>query len=101
MHGRSYGIESLAFSPDGKMLVTGAHDARVRLFDVESGKELRPFPQDGKSRMRGGCVAFAPDGKTVAAVRESLRLYDVANGEERWHIDRRASGWCSSMAAKR
>jgi RNA polymerase sigma factor (sigma-70 family) len=92
MHGRSYGIESLAFSADGKMLVTGAHDARVRLFDVESGKELRTFPNDGKSRMRGGCVAFAPDGKTVAAARASLRLYDVASGEERWHIDRKALG---------
>jgi RNA polymerase sigma factor (sigma-70 family) len=92
MHGRSYGIESLAFSPDGKMLVTGAHDACVRLFDVESGKKLRTFPKDGKSRMRGGCVAFATDGKTVAAARESLRLYDVASGEERWHIDRRALG---------
>ncbi|MBI1913305.1 MAG: sigma-70 family RNA polymerase sigma factor [Planctomycetes bacterium] len=92
MHGRSYGIESLAFSRDGKMLVTGAHDAGVRLFDVESGKELRTFPKDGRSRMRGGCVAFAPNGKTVAAARESLRLYDVVSGEERWHIDRKALG---------
>ena len=92
MHGKtSYGIESLAFSRDGKMLVTGAHDARVRLFDVESGKELRTFPNDGRSRMSGGCVAFSPDGKTVAAARESLRLYDVTTGEERLRIDRRAS----------
>jgi len=39
MHGKtSYGIPSLAFSPDAKMLATRAHDGRLRLFDVDTGK---------------------------------------------------------------
>ena len=38
-----------------------------------------------------GSVAFSPDGKTVAAARASIRLYDTTTGEERLRIDRRAS----------
>ena len=34
-------------------------------------------------------VAFAPDGKTVAAAGDSIRLYDVTTGEERLRIDRK------------
>jgi len=34
-------ILSLAFSPDGKMLVSGSDDKSVRLWDVATGKEIR------------------------------------------------------------
>jgi WD40 repeat protein len=85
---RSYGIPSLAFSPDSKTLATRSHDGRLRLFDVETGKERRTFPKDGGGR-RLGSVTFAPDGKTVAAAGDSIRLYDVKTGEERLRIDRK------------
>ncbi len=89
MHSRrSYGIRSLAFSPDAKTLATRSHDGRLRLFDVATGKERKTFPKDGGGR-RAGTVAFAPDGKTVAAAGDSIRLYDVATGDERLRIDRR------------
>ena len=42
-------------------------------------------------RTSRGCVAFSPDGKTVAAACASIRLYDVTTGEERLRIDRKAS----------
>jgi RNA polymerase sigma factor (sigma-70 family) len=88
----SYGIPSLAFSPDAKTLATRAHDGRLRLFDVDTGKERKTFPTDGGGR-RLGTVAFSPDGKTVAAAGDSIRLYDVTTGEERLRIDRKqASG---------
>jgi RNA polymerase sigma factor (sigma-70 family) len=89
MHGKSsYGIPSLAFSPDDKTLATRAHDGRMRLFDVETGKEHKTFPPDGGGR-RLGTVAFSPDGKTVAAAGDSIRLYDVTTGEERLRINRK------------
>jgi len=34
-------IKSLAFSPDGKMLVSGSADKSVKLWDVATGKEIR------------------------------------------------------------
>jgi RNA polymerase sigma factor (sigma-70 family) len=93
MHGRKgYGVRSLAFSPDGKTLATlGTQGgAFLRLFDVATGKERRAFPKDGEYRTRPGSVAFAPDGKAVAVALNSIHLYDVATGEERLHIDRKA-----------
>jgi WD40 repeat protein len=92
MHGRSYGIESLAFSSDGKTLATGAHDAVTRLFDVTTGKLIKAFPKNGASRMHAGCVALSPDGQSVASAGQSLRIYDIATGEERWHVDKRCRG---------
>jgi WD40 repeat protein len=81
------------FSPDGKTLATlGENSGSVlRLFDVETGKERRAFPKDGDVRTSRGCVAFSPDGKTVAAACASIRLYDTTSGEERLRIDQRAS----------
>jgi RNA polymerase sigma factor (sigma-70 family) len=94
MHGRKgYGVRSLAFSPDGKTLATVGTQggAFLRLFDVGTGKERRAFPNDGDLRTRPGSVAFAPNGKTVAVALNSLHLYDMATGDERLRIDRRAT----------
>ncbi len=94
MHGiKGYGVRSLAFSPDGKTLATlGTQGgAFLRLFDVGTGKQRRAFPKDGEYRTRPGSVAFAPDGRTVAVALNSLHLYDVATGEERLRIGKRAT----------
>src|SRR5439155_19941546 len=63
----------------------------LRLFDVDTGKLRRAFPKDDGVRPERGSVAFAPDGKTVAAASASIHLYDTTTGEERLRIDRRAS----------
>jgi WD40 repeat protein len=89
MHTRySYGIPSLALSPDGKMLATRSHDGCFRVFDVATGKLLREFASDGGGR-KLGTVAFSPDSKTVAAAGDSIRLYDTTTWAERLRIDRK------------
>src|SRR5262249_60646477 len=62
-------VDSLAFSPDGKTLVSASTDSAVQLWDANTGKELRRLGGTG-----GGpayTVAFSPDGKTVAVGHEA------------------------------
>jgi RNA polymerase sigma factor (sigma-70 family) len=83
-------IGALALSHDGTKLAAGSWgDGWLHLFEVATGKELKVFPKIGQD-IRG--VAFAPDGKTVAAAGDSIHLYDPATGEQRLKIERRARG---------
>src|SRR5262249_15861532 len=89
-HGPHASSTALAFSPDGTTLAGGSWaDGRLRLFEVATARELKVFPKIGVSIQS---VAFAPDGKTVAAAGDSIYLYDPVTGEERLRIERQARG---------
>ena len=52
----------MAFSPDGKTVITGSEDNTARLWDAATGQPL------GQTLTHQGAVhavAFSPDGKTV------------------------------------
>ncbi len=88
VHVRSGQIYALAFSPDGKTVVSGSNGhGNARLFDVATGKERAFF--NGSHPIHS--VAFAPDGKSIAAASDCIRLYDALTGKERLHIDRNAN----------
>jgi WD40 repeat protein len=81
-------IESVAFSANGKRLLTaGRGDGTARLWDVETGKCLKVFKgHDTGSGGGGGSVstaALSPDGKLVATGGDDLtaRLWDVESGK--------------------
>jgi two-component system phosphate regulon sensor histidine kinase PhoR len=61
--GHQSAVRSVGFSPDGKKIVSGGNDRTVRVWEVESGKELlvlKGHPTDVYS------VAFSPDGTVIA-----------------------------------
>ena len=72
-------INSLAFSPDGKILVSGGDDNSIKLWDVDSGKDLN----SGKHSARVRTVAFSPDGKLIASGDDSgiIKIWDVKTME--------------------
>ncbi|HEY44318.1 MAG TPA: WD40 repeat domain-containing protein, partial [Anaerolineae bacterium] len=65
--GHSYQVNSVAFSPDGTLLVSGSGDHKVRLWRVEDGvwsHTLVGHDDDVNS------VAFSPDGSTIVSGSE-------------------------------
>lgn len=75
-----FGVYSLAFSPDGRWLVSGGFDRIVRLWDVTTGNVLH---QCEGHRASVEWVAFSPDGKQVVSTGkdQSIRLWDAATGK--------------------
>jgi len=64
-------VMSVAFSPDGKKIVTGSVDKTVRIWDVATGKELHKFDEQ--------FFGFSSDGKRIitAARWSHARIWDV------------------------
>jgi RNA polymerase sigma factor (sigma-70 family) len=73
-HGNA--IRSVAFSPDGKTIVTSGHDDALSFWDAETGREGKRF--EGSFNQ----LTYFPDGERVAAVRqESAVVVRAATGE--------------------
>ena len=76
-------LKVLAFSPDGKHVVTQQALAAVSLFDLtnSSSKPLQGFQSSGDQ------ARFSPDGTLLATLNPSnagLRIWDVASGQPKW-----------------
>ena len=80
----------ILFSPDGRLLATGARGGDVVVWDVASGREVRRFTdntgdpgaQDADGWLWG---AFSPDSRLLAtSVGPNLRLWDLRTGRRLW-----------------
>jgi WD40 repeat protein/energy-coupling factor transporter ATP-binding protein EcfA2 len=78
LHHRSV-VFSIAYSPDGKYVVTGSAND-VRVWDISTGKEVANMTHDGTVVS----VDFSPNGKYVASgsVDNTARVWEVASGKE-------------------
>lgn len=69
----------MAFAPNGESFVTGGMN--LRLWEAGSGKLIREFERPSGARMN--CLAFAPDGHSLAGLDRDgwLALWDPSTGE--------------------
>jgi WD40 repeat protein len=98
LEGHSQGLVDLAYSPDGRTLVSSGGNwndpgkgGEVKAWDLDSGKEL--WTAAGEFGGIWG-VAFAPDAKSVAgaSLDGTVRIWEAATGKELYvlkgHTDR-------------
>src|SRR5262249_40557218 len=79
---------SLAYSPDGTLLAASRGDGNVQILDAESLQERTLLRHDVYPGWLIS-VAFAPDGKTVAAIGTSGRgfLWNATTGERQANFE--------------
>lgn len=100
--GASYGINTVAVSPDGKTIASGSRDGMLKLWNLDQNAG-GTTPTSGRSL--GGdlygenAVAFSPDGKLLVSGSDdnSIRIWDVDQGKL-LHTLKGHSAWVSDLA---
>jgi WD40 repeat protein len=104
-------VNRVAFSPDGRRVLSGSNDRTLRLWDLASGREIRVFTGHGRAVKS---VAFLPDGRHFLSASDgtedvitrlpgsvsrsyafggdsSIRIWDAATGDELQQVNKSAS----------
>jgi len=72
----------VAFSPDGKRLVSPSFDKTMKVWDLESGQAIQTF-EVRTDQVKS--LAFSPDSKRLVMASKDekvIRLWDTVNGKE-------------------
>jgi uncharacterized delta-60 repeat protein len=84
------GVIAVAFSPDGRYVVSGSIDGTARVWEAASGREVARLPHDDWV----SAVAFSPDGRYVVSggcdkrgenyrcIEGTARVWEAASGRE-------------------
>lgn len=78
--GHSGLIASIAFTSDSKLVASGSWDNTIRIWDVQTGAQIRTLTGHTKSVTS---VAFSPNGRLLASgsTDYTARIWDVSTGK--------------------
>jgi WD40 repeat protein len=81
LHGHGGPLSSVAFSPDGRRIVTGNKDLTAKVWDAGSGRELLTLKGHSATIY---AVAFSPDGQRIVSGSgdATAKVWEAATGRE-------------------
>jgi WD40 repeat protein len=81
-------VDAVAFDPTGKLLATGCHDGKLRIWDIAKGnilKEIEAHVQKAPQQLQHPIYALAwtADAKQIltASFDKSIKLWDVTSSQ--------------------
>jgi WD40 repeat protein len=85
--GHSSGVTSVAWSPDGKRIVSGSgwfvasNSGEIKVWDAATGQQLHTLNQP---TVKVSCVAYSPDGSWIVSGSSdsTLNVWDAATGRK-------------------
>jgi WD40 repeat protein/serine/threonine protein kinase/TPR repeat protein len=74
-------VRSIAYSPDGRRLITASYDGTARVWDASTGRQLLILQGHGGPVLS---ATFSPDGRRVAtgSYDKTARIWDAATGRQ-------------------
>ena len=78
--GHSQSVQSVAYSPDGNYIVSGAADNTVKVWDAKIGQLIRTFEGHSQSVQS---VAYSPDGNYIVSGSgdNTVKVLDAKTGQ--------------------
>lgn len=79
--GHSSSVTSVSFHPEESRIVSSSYDGTLKLWDFDSGKELKSFGDQNEPVL---CVSFSPDGSRIASAgyRGTIDLWEGSSRHE-------------------
>lgn len=80
LRGHTAWVQSLSFSPDGRVLASGSYDQTIRLWDVQTGQCLKTLRgHEGPVQS----LSFSPDGRSLVSGGhdQTIRVWGVESWE--------------------
>ena len=91
LEGHASSVWAVALTPDGRRALSGSGDKTLKVWDLESGREMRTL--EGHA---GGvrAVALTPDGRRAvsASIDKTLKVWDLESGREMRTLEGHAGG---------